>query len=367
MKKIVIVSAIMSVLCSTSVLGQTLYPTSVDITKFEEKDAIIKTYEVEKDEEFKSIQDNINFDSEDYVYFDTFKNSVNSLETKSHNHKIEMKKQSDFPATFLYEDINGWKGTLTLNKDSITPINVRYSTYTSTLTRNRTYPNLYSNDLSVIPKSIVENGTTYNFSSVNWVDDSVFDVDSQSETQRYTANVTYSTDTIGKKSSADSYYAIYSGEITREVANADEYKVVYIKSLNNVTTDIDTSTDIVDDSTENTDSKSGFILQNLSNILLLLLIILMIIYFLGKIKKEKPNKNTQEDILPKEKNNKPLFVREKQYFDKIKKLNKSKSFVHDYKNDEQESVYDEEYETDSEDDFNLENILNTDEIDEDIY
>jgi len=90
------------------------------------------------------------------------------------------------------ETEDGYRGTLQLDTASIKTEVSGYGSKTNTKTITRDYPNLSDADLSFIPKTIVDNGITYNFQNVDWQNDNWANVDDYEITNRYKAHVTYS-------------------------------------------------------------------------------------------------------------------------------------------------------------------------------
>lgn len=70
-----------------------------------------------------------------------------------------------------------FSGTLHLDLDSIKTEPAGYGSSTKPVTATRTYPNLASQDINHLPKSITEGGRTLNLQDVQWQTDNTYNAD----------------------------------------------------------------------------------------------------------------------------------------------------------------------------------------------
>ena len=130
--------------------------------------------------------------------------------------------------TIEYHSEDGFFGVLYLDISSVNNEIEGRETRSFTATATRTYPNLSSNDVSLVPRTITENGRTLTLASVSWEVQSYTNVDyhnipnSFRAVARYTANATSSVIT-GYITTAK-----YSGEIMREVQGDTIYTAFFL-------------------------------------------------------------------------------------------------------------------------------------------
>ena len=84
---------------------------------------------------------------------------------------------------------DGYTGTLTLDHTTVKVAADGYATRTKDLSATRTYPNLSEADLSLIPKSIEDNGKSLTLADVQWAETSEAGADGA--VTRYTATAKY--------------------------------------------------------------------------------------------------------------------------------------------------------------------------------
>ena len=84
---------------------------------------------------------------------------------------------------------DGYTGTLTLDHTTVKVAADGYATRTKDLSATRTYPNLSEADVSLIPKSIEDNGKSLTLADVQWAETSEAGADGA--VTRYTATAKY--------------------------------------------------------------------------------------------------------------------------------------------------------------------------------
>lgn len=120
-----------------------------------------------------------------------------------------------------------FSGTLHLDLDSIKTEPAGYGSSTKPVTATRTYPNLASQDINHLPKSITEGGRTLNLQDVQWQTDNTYNADDYEIGDRYTAICTYSgTKTVsyvkGYTTTAD-----YVGDVHRTGVTMIRYTIIF--------------------------------------------------------------------------------------------------------------------------------------------
>ena len=85
-----------------------------------------------------------------------------------------------------------YEGILSLDHTTIQVEAAGYSTSSRTVTAERTYPNLSDADVSLIPKTVNENGRTLTLADVSWEEAATDPTDGYDIPIRYTAMASYS-------------------------------------------------------------------------------------------------------------------------------------------------------------------------------
>jgi LPXTG-site transpeptidase (sortase) family protein len=130
--------------------------------------------------------------------------------------------------TLEYVADDGYFGVLTLDVSSIRieSQGTTSSNFTQTVTRE--FPHLSNSDTSLVPRTVSENGRTYNLTDVQWRTQSSNAVDHTQVANRFTAVATYSrtatrTATIGYTTTAE-----YRGTISRIASGRTEFTAQFI-------------------------------------------------------------------------------------------------------------------------------------------
>ena len=122
---------------------------------------------------------------------------------------------------------DGYTGTLTAD---YTPIQVEASGYkhrSRTVTAERTYPNLSDADVSLVPKSVNENGRTLTLADVSWQEAAVDPTDGYDIPIRYTAVASYTGTATSKYATGYTVTADYKGDVTRTSCDTVVYTAVF--------------------------------------------------------------------------------------------------------------------------------------------
>ena len=158
-------------------------------------------------------QDEIGVDTKPYVQTVTRPSDTNNVE------KILQTLDAEIEAAT--ED--GYTGTLHLDHTTVKVTTDGYATKTGSVSAARTYPNLSDADLSLVPKTISENGRTLILADVQWSNQS----DNGDAVSRYTATARYTGTTSSKYATGYTVTADYSGEVSKTGCNIVTYTAVF--------------------------------------------------------------------------------------------------------------------------------------------
>ena len=112
---------------------------------------------------------------------------------------------------------DGYTGILKPDYTKITVEAAGYKTSSWTVTATRTYPNLSDADISLIPKTITDNGRTLTLADVQWQEAGTF----------YNATATYTGTASGRSVTGYTVTVEYSGEITKTSCDTIIYTAVF--------------------------------------------------------------------------------------------------------------------------------------------
>ena len=122
---------------------------------------------------------------------------------------------------------DGYEGVLALDHTTIQVEAAGYGTSSRTVTATRTYPNLSDADVSLIPKSVDENGRTLTLADVSWQEAAVDPTDGYDIPIRYTAVASYTGTATSKYATGYTVTADYKGEVTRTSCDTVIYTAVF--------------------------------------------------------------------------------------------------------------------------------------------
>ncbi|WP_050624211.1 MULTISPECIES: hypothetical protein [Eubacteriales] len=120
-----------------------------------------------------------------------------------------------------------FSGTLHLDLDSIKTEPAGYGSSTKPVTATRTYPNLASQDINHLPKSITEGGRTLNLQDVQWQTDNTYNADDYEIGDRFTAVCTYGGSKTVSYVTGYTTTADYTGEVYRTGVTVIRYTVIF--------------------------------------------------------------------------------------------------------------------------------------------
>ena len=129
----------------------------------------------------------------------------------------EVLKRLDSEMEFATED--GHTGVLALDHTSVTVEAKGYKTSTRSLSATRTYSSLSDADLSLVPKTVEDNGKTLELADVQWSEDE--------GGETYTATASYSGTASSSYATGYTVMASYTGEVIKTDCEAVTYTAIF--------------------------------------------------------------------------------------------------------------------------------------------
>ena len=127
---------------------------------------------------------------------------------------------------------DGYEGILSLDYTTIQVEAAGYGTSSRTVTAEHTYPNLSDADVSLIPKSVNENGRTLTLADVSWQEAAADPMDGYDIPIRYTAVASYTGTATSKYATGYTVTANYQGDVTRTSCDTVIYTAVFSSAGN---------------------------------------------------------------------------------------------------------------------------------------
>ena len=225
-------------LCAAAVpalaAGQEQYP--IEVQEYMEGDSprIKKVYQLSLNEEPAGIptgdferdgrlyylldmtrRDEVGVDTQPYTETITLDSDTGKLE--------EVLKRLDPELEAATED--GYTGTLALDYTSVAVEAAGYATKTRNLSATRTYPNLSDADVSLIPKTIEDNGKELTLADVQW--ESAEQMEAGAAVTRYTATATYGGTSSTQYATGYTVTASYTGQVARTDCKVVTYTAIF--------------------------------------------------------------------------------------------------------------------------------------------
>ena len=144
---------------------------------------------------------------------------------------------------FTTED--GYTGTLRLDHTSVQVTTDGYASKTTSLSATRTYPNLSDADVSLVPKSITDKGSTLTLADVQWSSAESTDGEGCIVTH-YTATASYTGSSTSRYATGYTVTANYIGE----VAKTDCQIVTYTATFGSMEAPVESKAPAADDSSD---------------------------------------------------------------------------------------------------------------------
>lgn len=161
-------------------------------------------------------KDEVGVDIQTYTKAVTQPSNTNKLET--------ILQKLDGKLEVTTED--GYVGILRLDHTSVQVAANGYATKTSTLSASRSYPNLSDADLSLLPKTITDNGKTLTLGDVKWSESTQTDGEGNPVT-RYTAVASYTGTATSKYATGYTVSANYTGEVSKPNCAVVTYTAIF--------------------------------------------------------------------------------------------------------------------------------------------
>ena len=120
---------------------------------------------------------------------------------------------------------DGYSGVLRLDHKSVTVEAAEYATRDSAVSATRLYPDLADADLSLIPKTVEENGRTLTLDDVRW--ESGWQTDAEGGFIRYSATATYIGTVSDRYATGYTVTANYNGEVSRSDVEMITWRVEF--------------------------------------------------------------------------------------------------------------------------------------------
>lgn len=209
----------------------TNYPISVEEYTEGDTPRIRKVYQLSLNEDPACIPTG-DFERYGYVYhlLDITQHNDEGVDVKDYTDTITQDsdtgdlaavlKQLDGQREITTED--GYTGLLVLDHTSIEIAVKGYNTSTRNLSANRTYPNLSDADLSLIPKTVDENGKTLTLNDVQWA--SAYQDDGS---LHYTATANYTGTSTSRYATGYTVTANYVGRVSKTGCNMITYTAIF--------------------------------------------------------------------------------------------------------------------------------------------
>ena len=119
----------------------------------------------------------------------------------------------------------GYSGALRLDHTSVQVTVDGYGTKTRSLSATRTYPNLSDADLSLIPKTIEDNGHTLTLGDVQWAES--WQTGAEGAELRYSATASYTGSASSRYATGYTVTANYSGEVAKTGCDVVTYTAIF--------------------------------------------------------------------------------------------------------------------------------------------
>ena len=158
-----------------------------------------------------------------HTLLDLLKNDQTETDTREHIEVVTLESKTKDMAEILkmlepkleVKTEDGYEGVLSLDHTTIQVEAAGYGTSSRTVTAERTYPNLSDADVSLVPKSVNENGRTLTLADVSWQEAAVDPTDGYDIPIRYTAVASYTGTATSKYATGYTVTADYKGDVTR--------------------------------------------------------------------------------------------------------------------------------------------------------
>ncbi|WP_409969705.1 hypothetical protein RFF05_07290 [Bengtsoniella intestinalis] len=235
MKRLAITLCVATMLATTAFATNALYPTSVEEFTVGEEYRIHKTYQLSRTDDPALIPtDDFERNGLTYTLLDVTRTDTVGVDVIQHTESVTQASSTNNTDTVLTQlsptlDVttqDGYVGTLALDVDSVEIVTDGYATGTRDHSATRTYPNLSDSDLSLIPKSVEEDGRTLDLADIQWEESLQSDGIGGTVT-RYTATATYTGTSTYQYATGYTVTANYTGEVAKTDVDIVEYTAMF--------------------------------------------------------------------------------------------------------------------------------------------
>ena len=212
--------------------GKTYFPVTVDAYTEEGSNAprVKKVYHLSLTDDPAGIP-TADFERDGIVYhlLDLTQETEVGVDTKDYTETISQDSSTGDMAAVLkqldaqreVETEDGYSGVLLLDHTSVSVKAKGYQTSTKNLSATRTYPDLSDADLSLVPKTIQENGKTLTLNNVQWANGE------DESGQHFTATATYTGTTSSRYATGYTVTADYTGQVSKTNCEIATYTAVF--------------------------------------------------------------------------------------------------------------------------------------------
>ena len=175
-----------------------------------------------------------------YTLLDLLRKDQTETDTREHIEVVTLNSKTKDMAEILkmlepkleVRTEDGYEGILSLDYTTIQVEAAGYGTSSRTVTAERTYPNLSDADVSLIPKSVNENGRTLTLADVSWQEAAADPMDGYDIPIRYTAVASYTGTATSKYATGYTVTANYRGDVTRTSCDTVIYTAAFSSAGN---------------------------------------------------------------------------------------------------------------------------------------
>lgn len=224
-------------LAAESSLPSCYYPISVEEYTYGPLDElrVNKVYQLSLSDDPSLIPtDNFDRGGRHFYLLDMTRRDEVGVDTQTHTETVtlasdtnkmdDILKRLDAEMEVTTED--GYTGTLRLDHTSVQVTTDGHKTSTKNLSATRTYPNLSDADVSLVPKTITDNGNTLTLADVQWSSSEGLDGEGGIVTH-YTATATYTGSTSSRYATGYTVTANYVGEVAKTDCQVVTYTAVF--------------------------------------------------------------------------------------------------------------------------------------------
>jgi len=222
---------------ATQTQAQLLFPVQVEETDLSGSRRIVRVYELTEYEDPANIRSE-SFERDGFYFelSEITRNRLERLSVKNHVEVITIESASQNLSDILaylddsiqFESEDGYSGMLVLDLSSVTTEIAGHNRQSYTVREYRSFPNLSSPDISLIPRTITARGHTLTLADVRWEGGNSDAIDFERIASTFTANAVYTG--TGSRSVVSGYVttAEFRGEVARINEGDNTFTVTFI-------------------------------------------------------------------------------------------------------------------------------------------